>query len=179
MTQTARMYGGSLYELAAQEQLADQIKEQMSQIRLLFRENPDYIRLLSEPSISKDERKELIEKAFGEQAERYLVNFIKLLCERNILREYGGCCDEFVRRYNVDHGIAEAVVTSAVTLTPQQMEALKDKLEKISGKKVSLVQKRDAAVLAGLKVELEGKQLDGTVQGRLMGISKKLQETIE
>lgn len=179
MTQTARMYGGSLYELAAQEQLADQIKEQMSQIRFLFRENPDYIRLLSEPSISKDERKELIEKAFGEQAERYLVNFIKLLCERNILREYGGCCDEFVRRYNADHGIAEAVVTSAVTLTPQQMEALKDKLEKISGKKVSLVQKKDAAVLAGLKVELEGKQLDGTVQGRLMGISKKLQETIE
>lgn len=179
MTQTARMYGGSLYELAAQEQLADQIKEQMSQIRLLFRENPDYIRLLSEPSISKDERKELIEKAFGEQAERYLVNFIKLLCERNILREYGGCCDEFVRRYNADHGIAEAVVTSAVTLTPQQMEALKNKLEKISGKKVFLVQKRDAAVLAGLKVELEGKQLDGTVQGRLMGISKKLKETIE
>lgn len=179
MTQTARMYGGSLYELAAQEQLADQIKEQMSQIRLLFRENPDYIRLLSEPSISKDERKELIEKAFGEQAERYLVNFIKLLCERNILREYGGCCDEFVRRYNADHGIAEAVVTSVVTLTPQQMEALKNKLEKISGKKVFLVQKRDAAVLAGLKVELEGKQLDGTVQGRLMGISKKLKETIE
>lgn len=179
MTQTARMYGGSLYELAAQEQLADQIKEQMSQIRLLFRENPDYIRLLSEPSISKDERKELIEKAFGEQAERYLVNFIKLLCERNILREYGGCCDEFVRRYNADHGIAEAVVTSAVTLTPQQMEALKNKLEKISGKKVFLVQKRDAAVLAGLKVELEGKQLDGTVQGCLMGISKKLKETIE
>lgn len=179
MTQTARMYGGSLYELAAQEQLADQIKEQMSQIRLLFRENPDYIRLLSEPSISKDERKELIEKAFGEQAERYLVNFIKLLCERNILREYGGCCDEFVRRYNADHGIAEAVVTSAVTLTPQQMEALKNKLEKISRKKVFLVQKRDAAVLAGLKVELEGKQLDGTVQGRLMGISKKLKETIE
>lgn len=179
MTQTARMYGGSLYELAAEEQLADQIKEQMSQIRLLFQENPDYIRLLSEPSISKEERRELIEKAFGEQAERYLVNFIKLLCERNILREYGGCCDEFVRRYNAEHGIADAVVTSAVTLTPQQMEALKNKLEKISGKKVFLIQRKDPAVLAGLKVELEGKQLDGTVQGRLMGISKKLQETIE
>lgn len=179
MTQTARMYGKSLYELAVQEQLAESIKEQMSQIRLLFRENPDYIKLLSEPSIPKEERKELIEKAFGEQAERYLVNFIKLLCERNILREYSGCCDEFVRCYNADHGIAEAVVTSAVALTSQQIEALTRKLEKISGKQISLIQKRDTAVLAGLKVELEGKQLDGTVQSRLMGISKKLQETIE
>lgn len=179
MTKTAKLYGGSLYELAVQEKLAETIKEQMGQIRMLFRENPDYIRLLSEPSIPKQERNALIEDAFGKQAERYLVNFIKLLCERNILREYGDCCEEFMRRYNAGHGIVEAIVTSAVTLTPQQMDALREKLEKLSGKQVSLTQKKDVTVLAGLRVELDGKQLDGTVQGRLWGLSKKLKETIE
>ena len=58
------------------------------------------------------------------------------------------------------------------------MEALKQKLEKVSGKKISLVQKIDASVLAGLCVEIEGKQLDGTVQSRITGISKKLSEII-
>ena len=120
----------------------------------------------------------MIEAAFGAQAERYLVNFLKLLCERNILMEYAGCCEEFTRRYNADHNIAEAVVTSAVTLSGEQMAALKAKLEKISGKTVSLIQKKDPTVLAGLRVELEGKQLDGTVQGRLSGISRKLNELI-
>lgn len=178
MTQTARLYGGSMYELAAEEQLTDTVMEQMNEIRQLFRDNPDYVKLLGEPSIPKKERTDMIEAAFGAQAERYLVNFLKLLCERNILMEYAGCCEEFTRRYNADHNIAEAVVTSAVTLSGEQMAALKAKLEKISGKTVSLIQKKNPTVLAGLRVELEGKQLDGTVQGRLSGISRKLNELI-
>ena len=74
--------------------------------------------------------------------------------------------------------IATAVVTSAVALTDEQMAALKDKLEKISGKTVTLTQKTDPTVLAGLKVELEGRQLDGTVKSRLDGLSRKLNELI-
>ena len=160
MTQIARLYGGSMYELAAQEQLTDTVLEQMQVIRQLFRENPDYVRLLSEPSIPKEERADLLETAFGNEAERYLVNFLKLLCDRGILGDYAGCCEEYTRRYNADHNIATAVVTSAVALSDEQMAALKDKLEKISGKTVSLTQKKDPTVLAGLRVELEGKQLD-------------------
>ena len=178
MTQIARLYGGSMYELAAQEQLTDTVLEQMQVIRQLFRENPDYVRLLSEPSIPKEERADLLETAFGNEAERYLVNFLKLLCDRGILGDYAGCCEEYTRRYNADHNIATAVVTSAVALSDEQMAALKDKLEKISGKTVSLTQKKDPTVLAGLRVELVGKQLDGTVKSRLDGLSRKLNELI-
>lgn len=178
MTQTARLYGGSLYDLAAEEQLTDVMLRQAQQIRQIFNENPDYMHLLKEPSIPVEERKGLIETAFGAQAERYLVNFLKMLCERGLLGEYAGCCDEFTRRYNVENGIAEAVVISAVTLSETQMTALKEKLEKLSGKRISLTQKLDPLVMAGLRVEMEGRQLDGTVQGRLSGISKKLNEII-
>ena len=83
-----------------------------------------------------------------------------------------------VRRYNADNHIAEAIVTSAVPLSEAQAAALRDKLEKISGKKISLIQKTDPQILAGLRVELEGKQLDGTVQNRLSGLSRKLNEII-
>lgn len=178
MTKTARLYGGSLYDLAAEEQLSGIIMEQMMEIRQLFRENPDYVKLLGEPSIPQGERIELIEKAFGAQAERYLVNFIKVLCERNLLGDFSGCCEEFTRRFNADNGISEATVISAVALSEAQMAALKEKLEKISGKKISLVQKIDKSVMAGLLVEIEGKQLDGTLQSRITGISKKLNEII-
>ena len=54
----------------------------------------------------------------------------------------------------------------------------REKLEKISGKQIHLIQKTDRSVLGGLRVELEGRQLDGTVQSRISGISKKLNEII-
>ena len=174
MTQAARVYGESMYALALEEGLTGEILEEMKVIRTLFQENPDYVHLLSEPSIPENERIDLIEAAFGNQAERYLVNFLKLLCERNLLREFGGCCDEYARRYNRDNGIAEATATSAVPMTEAQAEALKQKLEKLSGKKISLSLKTDPSLLGGVRVELEGKELDGTVKGRLDGLSRKL-----
>ena len=78
MTKTARVYGGSLYDLAAEEKLDGQIMEQMIAVSQIFRENPGYLKLLGEPAIPEDERLKMIEEAFGGQAERYLVNFLKL-----------------------------------------------------------------------------------------------------
>ena len=178
MTERAGIYGGSLYDLAAEENLTESIKDQLLEVKAIFRENPEYLRLLSEPAIKKAERLDLIDKAFGGSCEKYLINFIKLLCERGLLGEFEGCCDTFVKRFNVDHNIAEAVVTSAVRLTDSQLASLKANLEARSGKSVSLIQKLDPKVLAGIKVELEGVQLDGTVSGRLSGIGRKLDEAV-
>ena len=176
MTKAARLYGGSLYDLALEEGLEQELLEETGTIRQLLRENPDYVSLLSEPSIPFQERCGLIDAAFGNDAQHYLVNFLKLLCEKGILREFGGCCDEYVRRYNADHHVAEAVAVSAVKLDDRQVEALTSRLEKMSGKKVHLVTKIDPSVIGGLRLELEGKLLDGTVQGRISGISRKLSE---
>ena len=88
---------------------------------------------------------------------------LQLLCEKNILNEFEGCLEHFKQRYNSDHNISEAVVTSAVKLTDEQLAALKEKLQKMSGKTISLVEKTDASLVAGLKVELEGKYIEKIV----------------
>ena len=178
MTETARVYGGSLYELAQEEHLEEKILSEMKEIRALFRENPEYPRLLSEPSIPRKERIGLIDAAFGSQAEPYLVNFIKLLCEKNLLREFGGCQEAFQRRYYAAHNIAEAVVTSAASLSKEQEELLKKKLETMSGKTVVMELKTDPSVLAGVRVELDGKLFDGTVKGRLSELSRRISDTV-
>ena len=164
MTETARVYGGSLYELAAEEHLEEEILSEMKEIRALFRENSEYPRLLSEPSIPRKEP--------------YLVNFIKLLCEKNLLREFGGCQEAFQRRYFAAHNIAEAVVTSAASLSKEQEELLKKKLETMSGKTVVMELKTDPSVLAGVRVELDGKLFDGTVKGRLAELSRRISDTV-
>ncbi len=179
MTQTAKIYGSGLYDLAKEEGISEVVMQQLREIRTLFQENPEYVKLLGEPSIPKAERVNLIDTAFGTQVEHYLLNFMKLLCEHNIMNEFGGCCDEFTGRYNVDHNITEATVWTPYALTDDQFNALKAKLESMSGKHVNLTQKLDQSAIAGLRVELDGKMLDGTIRGRITGISKKLDEIIE
>lgn len=178
MTKTARLYGGSLYDLAAEEGLTEVFMEELEAVKGILKENPDYIRLLSEPSIPKAERVKLLDTAFAGQVHAYLLNFLKILCENGSLRELNDCCAECKRRYYEDHNIAEAVVTSAVSLTEEQAEALKHRLEAISNKTIILTQKTDSRVIGGLKVELEGKQLDGSLEGRLASMRKIVTEII-
>lgn len=178
MTDKARLYGGSMYDLAAEESRSEAILDQMTMIRDLFRENPDYTALLQEPSIALEERLGLIDQAFSRDCDRYLVNFIKLLCERNLLNEFASCTEEYIHRYHADHNISEAHVSSAVPLTEEQKKALTAKLEGMSGHTVYLTASVDPTLLAGVRVELDGCELDGTVKGRMAAVSRRLNETI-
>ena len=178
MTTATSLYGQSLYDLAAEEGLSEEILKQMEAVNVIFKENPDYITLLLEPSIPRRERLGLLEEAFRDQLHPYLQNFLMILLENNLLRGFGSCCRTFRESYNKDHGIEEATVTSAVELTDAQVDSLRAKLEQISGKTVILRQKVDGSVLGGLKVEIGGRLLDGTVMGRLADLRKKVSETV-
>ena len=79
---------------------------------------------------------------------------------------------------NSAHGIAEAVVTSAVKLSETQMEALKAKLEKLSGKESVSGSENRCIRSWRTSRRTGGVQLDGTVQSRISGISKKLNELV-
>ena len=69
-------------------------------------------------------------------------------------------------------------MVSAVALSEEQKAALITKLEKLCQKKIILSEKIDPEVLGGLKVEVDGKTLDGTVSGRLKEIRKNVNEVV-
>lgn len=178
MTDIGALYGKSLYDLAAEENVQDEIMADMEEVQELFNENPDYIRLLSEPEISKKERISLLDEAFKGQIQVYLLNFLKVLTEKNLLQQYSSCRKTYRKLYNEANGIAEAHVVSAVELNEDEKERLLSKLEKKSGKKVVMTTKIDPDILGGLQVELEGTLYDGSVKGRMTGIRKSLDELV-
>ena len=178
MSKAGDLYGQSLYDLAAEENLTEKILGEMETVRGILRENPDYITLLSEPSVPKNERLTLVDQAFDGSLEAYHLNFIKILIEKGLLREYSACYKRFRKSYNEAHGIADALVTTAVKLSDAQLSQLREKLEKISGKKVVLEQKTDPDILGGVRVDLEGQLFDGSVKGRLSELRRKVDDIV-
>ena len=166
MTEIARMYGGSLYDLAAEEGLETRILEELDAVADILKQDPEYLHQLSIPSIRKKERCALLDKAF-EGAHPYLVNFLKLLCEEDLLGELPGCLRAYQDRYNVDHNILEVTAVSAIALTAPSREKLLAKLQKMTGKNIVLTETVDPAVLGGLRLDMDGTRLDGTVQRHL------------
>ena len=174
MTEIARMYGGSLYDLAAEEGLETRILDELGEAAALIRNDPEYLRLLSTPSIPKKERCALLDEAFRGQVHLYVLNFLKILCENGTLRELPGCARAYRVRYNQAHGILEAVAVTAVPMTADQTARLHEKLEAVTGKTIDLKTKVDASVLGGIRMDIEGTELDGTVKNRLAALRSSI-----
>ena len=174
MTETAKMYGGSLYSLAVEEKLEAELLDELEAVADLFRQNSDYMRLLNMQNLPKKERCALLDEAFRGNVHPYVLNFMKLLCENGTLRELRGCARAYRMCYNKANGIAEATAVCAKALTAEQTEALRQKLEKVSGKKVDLTVKVDAGILGGIRVEMDGVQLDGSVRKSLEGLRSSI-----
>ena len=174
MTETARLYGGSLFQLAAEEGQDTQILAELDTVATLFKGSPEYLRLLSTPSLPKKERTGLLDEALRGQVHPYLLNFTKLLCDEGLLGELGGCARAYRVAYNKAHGILEATAVAAVALTAEQTQKLHDRLEQITGKQVDLQVKVDPAVLGGIRLDMDGVQLDGTVKNRLEALRRNI-----
>ena len=178
MTQTAKIYGDALYDLTRDEGLSEAMLPELDAIQEIFEQSPAYPRLLSSAALSKEERCGLIDQAFRGKIQPYLLNFLKILCEKGHLKQLAGCRDEFRQRYNQDHGILEVRAVAAAALTPALREKLIKKLEQTTGKQIDLRVNVDERVLGGLRLEYDGQQLDGTVKNRLDQLRKQLNDTV-
>jgi len=170
VTELAREYGDGLYLLAEEENLSREILEQLLSLKSLFREQPDFVRLLGNMSLSKEERVKILDSVLRGQIHPYLLNFLKILCERCALNEYEGCLAAFKALYNQEHGIVEATVTTAVPLDDEQRARLAEKLSAMTDKTVSLVEKVDESLMGGVLLEMNGQRYDNTLKNRLKSI---------
>lgn len=177
MTEVAKTYGDALYDLAAEEKLSAQLMEEVAVMAQAFDENPEFVKLLSTPALRKEERLSVLDNAFGGKVHAHVLNFMKILVENGTIAEFSGCAEEFRRRYNKDQNIEEVTAVTAVALNEQLFAQLKEKLETLTGKTVLLRNKVDPSILGGVRLEMEGTQLEGSVQHQLEALRRRLKET--
>ena len=174
MSQAGNVYGQGLYTLAQEEGLEGQILEELAVLETAFCENPEFLKLLSSHNIPLQERLSLLDESFRGKAHTYVLNFLKLLTEKNHIRSFPECCKAYREQYNTDKGILEVQVFTAAPMNDAQKVRLTDKLTALTGKQVCLLCKVDPAVLGGVRLRYDGCQVDGTLQGRLDALSKTL-----
>lgn len=172
------VYGQSLYALAKEEGLQEQILGELAVLEEAFAENPEFLKLLSSHNVPRQERTDLLDNSFRGKVHLYVLNFLKLLTEKGYIRHFPACCKVYREQYNVDKGIVEVRVLSAVTLREDQKARLADKLAAITGKRITLDCRVDPTVLGGVLLRYDGCQIDGTVQGRLEVMEKSLKNTV-
>ena len=178
MTEVGNVYGESLYELAKDENLTKLIGEQLAVLQTSYQQEPDFIRLLSSPNLTKAERCQILDDSFRGKVHPYLLNFMKILTEKGYMRYFSDCCDAYAALYNQDNGILPVTAVTAVALSEAQAEKLTAKLAAITGKHVELINRIDPSCLGGVRLDYDGQRLDDTVSHRMATIRDMLKNTV-
>ena len=178
MTRVGSIYGQALYDLARDEKLSASILAELKSLTEIFAGNRDYVRLLSVPNLSKEERCSLLDEAFSGKVHPYVLNFLKILTEKGYIARFADCEEAYRNLYNEDNGILPVKAVSAIALTENQAQRLSAKLGSLTGKSIELTNVVDPACLGGIRLDYDGTRMDDTVLNRLESVRKLLKNTI-
>ena len=173
MSSFAHVYASSLFSLAEDEKLCDVFMEQLSAIDVIIKENKEYTVLLNSPTLSLEQRIALIDEAFS-CVHEYVINFLKLLCEKKCTHIFSDCVKEYKKLYCKKNNIENVTAITAVPLEGELKAKLISKLEKDYGKKIQLETKVDKSILGGIILRTQNSQTDASVRARLDAIKAQL-----
>ena len=178
MTEVATTYGQAMYDLARDENKSQTILAELSVLDQGLRAEPEFLQLLSAPNIPKEERVQILDDSFRGKIDPYVLNFLKVLTEKGYMRHFSGCCQFFRQQYNKDNGIVPVVAYTAVPLSDELRRKLTAKLSTVTGKTIELDCRIDPETLGGVRLDFDGRQVDGTVRRRLEDIRGLLKNTV-
>ena len=167
MTTTGREYAEALFELAAEENSIAETGEGLAMVNAVMAETPAWRAMLSSPAIPRETRLGALDEALRGRVPDILMGVLRMM----ISRGHAGALDEMAREYDQlardARGEAMARVTSAVPLSGSEQEKLKERLEKKFQRKITLQCTVDPSLLGGIRAEVEGTVIDGSIKNKL------------
>ena len=168
MTQqtVGKVYAEALFMLAQEEHKEKQVFQELNQFYAVVERQPEFISLMSLPTLSAEERIDILRQIIGDE-QGITENFLCLLVEKHRFNRLSEIRNAFNAFFYEAFNIAEVFVTSATPLTDAQKTALKERLQKKLGKNILLHESVDSSLIGGMIVQYGDTRMDNSIKSRI------------
>ena len=174
MSNISRAYADALFEISIEENTLDEIMQQTASMAEILAANPEFVKLLNAPTVTKEEKTQLVDSIFSGKINKSLLNFIKVMVERKDTTEIKASFADFEKLYNKHNNIEKATATTAVPMSDRHKARLVEKLKAITGKNVVLTNIVDPDCLGGVILQFSDVQYNDSVRGKLETLKNQL-----
>jgi F-type H+-transporting ATPase subunit delta len=174
MDSIATRYAEGLLKLAVETDNVSSYKQFLSTVDSLFKEHPMLLRMLRSSFVSKKDKLSLLENVFPDSQWDHIRFFISLLIDNHRLGLFFKIRKEFDQLANQQLGIKEGIVYSVSLLTKKQIEAIEKQISSILNKQVILSNEVDKNILGGIKIFVDGRIYDYSINMKLESLKHKL-----
>ena len=171
----ANRYAQALFELAQEKNILQTVSSELELAKRVYESTPELGRVLNHPKISDAQKREFIQKSFGDAISETSLHTFFLLIDRKRIDILVSMITTFQALAYEAQNMAEAVVYSAKPLTEQDEQQVANVFAGKVGK-ANLVVKNivNQDLIGGIKVRIGDRIFDGSVKAQLDRIEREL-----
>lgn len=168
-------YAQALMDLAQANNLTDRIGEDIASLLNLLKESPELQQFLSNPIVKAEDKKAVLGRIGGDELHNFTKNFLNLLVDRRRILFLEGICQQYQALLRKLKQTVLAEVTSAVELSDNQKQAVREKVMSMTGAhQVDLETKVDPDLIGGVVIKVGSQLIDASLRGQLRRIGIRL-----
>ena len=170
-------YSLALYELSEENKVTDEIEDHSSSIIDLISKSDDFNYLIKNPTINKENQLQAILKL----SEYYKLNnlltkFLSFLISKRRFFYVERILKDFIETCSKKRGELKAELTSSRQLTENEVNNIKEELNKNFSSKIKLNYTYDPSLIGGLIVQVGSAMVDTSIKNKLQQLENKMIE---
>ncbi len=166
-------YAEGLFELAKETDSVQKFKTETDEIRRCFNTVENLKEFFESARISKTAKKKLVDDVLKDKYDRYVVNFIKLLIDKDRINIYEDICKDFRKLCNDELNCREGIIESARELTDDQIEELEKSLSS-KDRKVELIPRINKSLISGFRIIFDDQVIDNSMKNKIRQLNETL-----
>lgn len=171
----SKTYGEALFELAVEEEKTDIMLEEINSMKNIFLENPEYLKFLTHPRISVEEKVKTTENIFSGRIDRQILGFLGIIISKGRCENLLEILEYFLDRIKEFKGIGVAYVTTPIELKKEKKEAICEKLlATTSYKEMEIHYSVNPGLLGGMQIRIGDRVVDSSIQTKLNQLQRDL-----
>jgi F-type H+-transporting ATPase subunit delta len=163
----AARYAAALFAAALKAGEEEQVLADMGAMSALNARDRALQEFLEAPDVLTERKVELIHRLFDARVAPLTVRFLLLMLEKKRIQHFPLTLSHYRQMVEDHQGIVRTRVITAVPLPSELADALRGKLEKLSGKKIRLDPQVDPDIVGGIIVRLGERTVDASIRHRL------------
>ena len=164
----ARRYAKAILEIGVAQGNLDTLVDELVRVADAYEASAEFRNALENPLVPFHAKRAILDE-LGQRLglSPTARHTVLLLNDRRRMRVLPGIAQLLKEMTDVRRGVVRAVVTTAVPLGDAYYDRLRERLEKMTGKKVVLDRKQDPSLIGGVVARIGDTVIDGSLRSRL------------
>lgn len=170
-------YAKALFDLAKENNNLEIVSNDIDLINSVVKESENFLQYFNSPIVKENKKEQLLKNVFHDKISIETFKFLELIINNGREEYLIDICRIFNNLYLEDKNILKVQLISAVELSDNLVQEIKQKLLETYKSEIILENIIDEKIIGGFILKVKDKQIDASVLSSLKEIRKNLTST--